>query len=119
MPYKDKDRQKEYQNTWMQKRRIKWLEENGPCKKCGSWNDLQVDHVDPDKKVTHRVWSWSKERRDKELAKCQSLCCKCHKQKTKDQVEAICGTTSKWRAGCRCAMCREAHRAYMESWRQR
>ena len=57
---------------------------NGPCVKCGCWDldQLEVDHIDPNTKVSHRVWSWSKERRENELAKCQVLCRACHLTKT-------------------------------------
>lgn len=82
MPYKDPDKQREYQRKWLQKRRQEWLEENGPCIDCGCWDDLEVDHIDPELKDTHRIWSWTKERRDAELAKCVPRCKPCHLQKT-------------------------------------
>ncbi len=82
MPYADPDKQREFQRKRLAAIRAKWLAENGPCVKCGTRDDLQVDHVDPSDKVTHSVWSWSKERRDAELAKCQVLCRRCHKTKS-------------------------------------
>jgi len=82
MPYKDKEKQLKYQNEWAKRRRIAWLKENGPCVKCGSWDELQVDHKDASKKVTHRVWTWSEKRRQDELASCQVLCAECHKEKS-------------------------------------
>jgi hypothetical protein len=83
MPYKNPEQQREYMRKWMANRRNAWLNENGPCKKCGSWENLEVDHIDPSKKVDHKVWSWSEERRNIELAKCQILCSPCHKKKSK------------------------------------
>lgn len=71
-----------YQLTWMRNRREKWLQENGPCRHCGSWERLEVDHVDPSQKITNRVWSWAKEKREAELRKCQILCHACHLRKT-------------------------------------
>src|SRR5579863_7150610 len=66
----------------MKARRLTWLQENGPCANCGSWTDLEVDHKDPEQKITHRVWSWKESRRLEELAKCQVLCYNCHKEKS-------------------------------------
>jgi hypothetical protein len=82
VPYSDPDRQRQYQNEWLRKRWRDWLKEHGPCIDCGTWDDLQVDHADASTKVTHRVWSWSKARRDAELAKCVVRCGPCHKAKT-------------------------------------
>jgi 5-methylcytosine-specific restriction endonuclease McrA len=93
VPYKDpikaRDYKRQYQRIWKQKRRDAWLQENGPCQneKCGSWEDLEVDHIDPRDKVDHRVWSWAKERREAELGKCRVLCKKCHKEKTRKNKE--------------------------------
>lgn len=74
-----------YQLRWIQKRRKAWLDKNGPCRKCGSDLNLEVDHINPNEKVTHRVWNWPEERRNSELSKCQVLCEKCHKQKTSQE----------------------------------
>jgi hypothetical protein len=82
MPYVDPEKQKSYQREWMAKRRQEWLTANGPCIDCGSWENLQVDHVDSFQKVTHRVWSWNTLRREAELAKCVVRCQPCHAKKT-------------------------------------
>lgn len=66
---------------WMAKRRATWFEGKS-CTSCGSQTDLELDHIDPSKKVDHKVWSWSDERRKRELAKCQVLCHDCHVIKT-------------------------------------
>jgi hypothetical protein len=82
MPYADPAVQSAYQNEWMKRRRREWLQQNGPCLDCGTWEDLTVDHVDASRKVSHRVWSWTKARRDAELAKCVARCWPCHLAKT-------------------------------------
>ncbi|MES2355581.1 MAG: HNH endonuclease signature motif containing protein [Pseudomonadota bacterium] len=86
MSFRDPLKQKAAQAAWYQTtvkgRRAEWLAKNGPCRKCGSSEKLEVDHVDPSQKVTHQVWTWAQERRDAELAKCQVLCSKCHRKKT-------------------------------------
>ena len=87
MPYKDREKQRAYQRSWMKERREKWLEENGPCVRCGSNKELRVDHKDPVKKISHRIWSWSDERREVELKKCQVLCEPCHEAKRENGLE--------------------------------
>lgn len=85
MPYKDPDRQRKYQANWFQKRlqlRLAWLSDNGPCVDCGSWENLEIDHVDNSTKVGHCIWTWSEARRDAELAKCEPRCRQCHQLKT-------------------------------------
>ncbi len=74
---------RDYQKGWVRSRRLIWLEANGPCRQCGSWERLEIDHVDPTRKTSHRIWSWSAERRAAELKKCQVLCHACHRAKTK------------------------------------
>jgi len=69
-------------SRWRHIRRGRWLWKNGPCQRCGSWTDLEVDHIDPATKVSHAVWSWSKPRRMRELEKCQVLCRVCHQKKS-------------------------------------
>ena len=77
---------KEYHHKWylevMVPRREKWFLENGPCVDCGSWENLELDHVNPDTKIHSAIWSWSDQRRSEELTKCQPRCYDCHKKKT-------------------------------------
>ncbi len=111
MPYADKEKQREYQRNWIRKRREDWLKENGPCKKCGSWSNLDIHHKDPKQKVSHRIWSWSKKRREIELAKCEVLCEPCHG--TTWRKEIVHGTYDGYNHhGCRCKLCKEARREY-------
>lgn len=120
MPYKDKAKQRACQYRLMVEKRQIWLAENGPCAFCGSWDRLEVDHVDPAQKVEHKVWTWSKERRDAELAKCRTLCHDCHKshsrqQQIDDRAPQIHGTWQSYKrpsAPCRCGECRAASAAY-------
>lgn len=79
----------------MQRRRAAWLAENGPCRVCGTWENLHVDHVDPASKKNHRVWSWASERMAAELAKCQVLCATHHREKTNTEQRGELSPTAK------------------------
>lgn len=75
---------RDFQNKWLRKRRTEWLLKNGPCKHCGSWERLEIDHIDPATKMFHSrgIFSRSKEIQESELNKCQVLCYFCHKKKS-------------------------------------
>lgn len=109
MSYKDPDIQRAYQAGYIAGRRQLWLQEHGPCVKCGSWDNLEVDHIDPEQKETHYVWSLNKEDRERELAKCQVLCRTCHREKTAAMFRKplVHGTTNAYnQKRCRCDECR-------------
>jgi 5-methylcytosine-specific restriction endonuclease McrA len=72
---------REYQRKWIAARRAEWFLDKY-CVKCGSIDDLEIDHIDSSTKISNSIWSWSAVRRDAELAKCQVLCHKCHWEKT-------------------------------------
>jgi len=122
MPYKDKNKQLEYNRMWIANRRKKWINENGPCSECGSRDRLEIHHIDPSTKVTHVVWSWAESRRVTELSKCTVLCHSCHLEKTSIQrsAELKHGTYSMWKIKhCRCESCVLAQRAYKKDYRKR
>jgi 5-methylcytosine-specific restriction endonuclease McrA len=109
------DRKREYDKQWRQRRRIQYFEDK-ICAKCGSKVDLELDHIDPSTKISHSIWSWSEERRDSELKKCQVLCYNCHKEKTAIDLSKMFLITdpNRWkhgtnntynRHGCRCDLC--------------
>ncbi len=81
MPYKDKEAQRKYQREWRMRRRNDFFQDKF-CLSCRSTNQLELDHVDPQKKITHAIWSWTQTKREAELAKCQVLCHECHVKKT-------------------------------------
>jgi 5-methylcytosine-specific restriction endonuclease McrA len=82
------------------------------CVVCKAKENLEVDHTDPTQKLSHRLWSWTQERREAELAKCQVLCEECHKNKTAASYNPIKHGTNSAYTGlkCRCLACRNAHR---------
>jgi len=105
---------REYKNRWAKARRAEVMAGKS-CVQCGSTERLEVDHIDPAQKESHRIWTWSRERRDAELAKCQILCHECHKIKTAAQRKIPeHGTVSRYTSKkhkCRCEPCRAANRA--------
>lgn len=128
MPYKDINKKREFQRLWVAKRRAEYLQSHGPCK-CGSWDNLEIDHIDPSQKVSHRIWSYGATKRDKELSKCQVLCRKCHMEKTIPYLREIRlaerknkpqhGVFGYRRLGCRCEVCREAFSQRRKTWPSR
>ena len=94
--------------TKIKRLRQEWLIANGPCT-CGSWESLEVHHVDPATKVSHRIWSWSKEKREEELKKCMVLCHDCHLEETTARRRCGHGHVATYKKrGCRCDLCRAA-----------
>lgn len=120
MGYKSAEAQREYQREWIAARRAEFFKDK-KCVRCGSRESLELDHIDPSMKVDHKIWSWSQERRDEEIAKCQVLCKPCHVEKTGADIEPPHGTNSrytskKWK--CRCELCKWAHTALARRRRQ-
>lgn len=81
MPYADPDKQREYMRKWIHDRRVAWFADKF-CIWCGGRERLELDHIDPSLKVTHRIWSWAEAKREVELAKCRVLCRPCHMYKS-------------------------------------
>lgn len=122
MPYKDLKKQREYQKKWMRKRRYDWFKDKS-CQSCGSIKNLEIDHIDPKKKKTHAIWSYSETKRNEELKKCQVLCKECHIVKsTKDGSDPNRkyaykhGTKQMYETHkCRCEDCRKwRHEKYIK-----
>jgi len=84
--YKSKEAQRRYQQQWIKDRRDGYFKDK-VCAICGSKEKLELDHIDRLTKVGHKIWSWSKQRRDLELTKCQVLCEEHHS--TKSAVESM------------------------------
>lgn len=95
----------------------------GKCGKCGATRGLQFDHIDRSTKVQAiaKMWSWAKAKVDKELAKCQLLCERCHRAKTSADLPPLAhGTPGMYeRRKCRCEICRVFYAAYRKSFPSR
>jgi 5-methylcytosine-specific restriction endonuclease McrA len=62
-----------------------WIKEHGPCQRCGTWDNLEIDHIDPTAKEIDVYLLWGRaDYINQELDKCQVLCHTCHLEKTKD-----------------------------------
>jgi 5-methylcytosine-specific restriction endonuclease McrA len=119
-----------YMREYMKKRSKERMKEahqllGGKCCKCGSINNLQIDHIDPLTKsfTLSSGTTFSKERWDAELAKCQLLCFECHKSKTLKERnfqevkdKNIHGTISSYRY-CHCDVCKKARAEYIKKYR--
>jgi hypothetical protein len=109
LPTVDPVARREYQRVWIRDRREAFFADK-VCLLCAGTESLELHHVDPEEKISHRIWSWSEERRAIELAKCAVLCDDCHKAAHRH------GSSERYALGCRCATCRDGHwlRGFME-----
>jgi 5-methylcytosine-specific restriction endonuclease McrA len=99
----------------------------GKCSKCGSTEDLEFDHVIPQKKaggftITKRLAGVAESKLQEEIKKCQLLCWDCHNEKTQEELgrsstKGRHGTLSTYRY-CKCAECRAANTAYSRKWKE-
>lgn len=115
------DKKREYQRLWVARRKEEFFKDKS-CVKCGSTERLELDHVDPSKKVSHSIWSWSETRRNEELVKCQILCYNCHLDKTiivDRQQNRNPHDQKRYMDGCRCDECKASHAKNNREWRWR
>jgi hypothetical protein len=119
MPWADRFKTLDYQRRWLAERRRAWFS-GKVCAWCGTTEDLQLDHIDPKTKISHRIFSLGDERRLAELAKCQVLCGGCHKKKTFefDTRRTEHGASAMYQTyKCRCSLCREWKRLSNKKYR--
>ena len=105
---------KKYKREWVAKRRYDFFVDK-ICSSCGTKENLEIHHLDPSIKEDNHIWSWSKERRDAELAKCVILCKTCHVNVHSAIFASLRshGTElmyNHWH--CRCVECKNAHRIF-------
>ena len=98
----------------------------GSCAVCGTTENLHIDHIDHMDKnfdISSR-WSWSWNRLEPEMKKCQLLCSLHHKEKTMQEGSlkkawtvrprgVVHGTVWGYnRYKCRCDLCKNAKSEY-------
>ena len=121
MPIKDHDERRKYAREWVAKRRHAFFS-GKKCEWCGSVARLELHHLDPSKKISHSIWSWTEKRRLEEIAKCIVLCKTCHGSHHKKIMripDGVHGNPRVYRNGCRCNECRSAHAARIRDYRAR
>lgn len=96
----------------------------GKCKKCGSIDRLELDHINSKEKEidVSKMLSVSLERFWNEVNKCQVLCRECHFEKTltdcgRKKAKGTHGTISSYRY-CKCNLCREANNKHSNAYRR-
>lgn len=76
-----------YQRRWIAARRAEFFKDKF-CAVCGETTGLELDHIDRNGKVDHKIWSWSWPRISAEVNKCQILCSSHHQAKTNAENKA-------------------------------
>ena len=132
LPKKTREEKNAYMAAYMLKRyhrrraaAIELL--GGKCVRCGTTGNLELDHIDRSQKAftTGAAFAtWSEERVQAEVAKCQLLCKDCHLEKSKSECfgkePARHGTPHMYgRYKCRCDACVEARRQYDRDYSRR
>lgn len=97
----------------------------GCCAKCGSTDQLEIDHSDAKKKTYNiaKIWNYSNGRLQEELKKCQLLCAACHSIKSiydrgMKPAKGTHGTLSSANY-CDCDLCKQAKKDYAKQYAPR
>lgn len=118
---RDKDNYNAYMKDYMLRRYHKRRVDaiillGGKCKICGSTDELNFHHINPDLKIMAiaRMSSLSKQKWEEELAKCELLCEECHQFHHRVFNEH---GYKKYFQGCRCNICRAANALYSKEYK--
>lgn len=112
------EKKREYQREWKNKRAAKFKKTLGPCVFCGSLDNIEIHHIDPEKKESHKIWSWAEDRILAELKQCIPMCHDCHTTfhsllKRKPLKHGTLHGYQTYR--CRCDDCRKARSDYYQN----
>lgn len=93
----------------------------GKCAKCGSVENLEIDHIDRSTKLMDvgKMLSFSLQTSLDELKKCQALCSKCHLEKTISESSVPHGGGLTGKRNCYCELCAPLKRAYMRQFKRK
>lgn len=130
LSFTDKEKHRNYMRDYMKNRyhsvRNKIIQDlGGKCNRCGSKDNLHLDHKDKSKKQLNMAdaHSVADSKLKEELKNIQLLCEDCHKQKTREAWDY---STDRPRHGtywnyrrhkCRCEPCRKAYKEKLKFWR--
>jgi hypothetical protein len=79
-PINDAGARRRYHREWIARRRAEFFADKA-CIDCGSIEQLELDRRDAAEAVNHRLWSWSADRREAELAKYDVPCSSCRRKR--------------------------------------
>jgi hypothetical protein len=123
---RDKEKYNAYMKQYMADRYLRRRTEaiallGGKCVVCGTTENLELDHIDPQKKsfnFAKALAGWAQKRIDEELKKAQLLCETHHLQKSRidNGVEHGGGLTGK--RNCRCELCAPLKNAYVKEFKK-
>lgn len=92
------------------------------CVRCGSTDDLEIDHVERQEKsfnISKVINGTSRSNYLRELAKCQLLCQQCHLNKTVSETSVPHGGGAAGRRRCTCELCKLRKREYNQAYAAR
>jgi 5-methylcytosine-specific restriction endonuclease McrA len=120
----NRDQYNSYMAAYMKERTARRRERaiiqlGGKCVVCGSTEDLEFDHKNPDDKDPRcnsgYMFTFSERRLQAELAKCQLLCHDCHLEKTSSEASVEHGGGLSGKKNCPCVPCKERKAEYMRT----
>ena len=90
------------------------------CAHCGSTDNIQFDHIDPETKSWDILTEWSKALRLQleEVKKCQPLCKDCHKIKSDEYQTRSCVDNKFAKRGCDCDLCGDRRIREVRDWQR-
>lgn len=90
----------------------------GKCVVCGTEEDLELDHIDPNTKRINFSTDWGVPESEwqKELAKTQLLCSIHHKKKSNKERSVGHGEGKTGKRNCYCELCKPLKQAYMRQY---
>lgn len=109
------------QEQYHQRRDVLIAMLGGKCSLCGSQDELEFDHLDPDTKiacVTELLSNYKKAM--EEAKKCRILCNACHTKHQRTKERPPHGTVRRYnysKEKCRCTKCKSAWNSYMKEYR--
>lgn len=120
--WNNKEEVKEYHRKYWYKRRQKIIDYlGGLCARCGTSQDLEFDHINPEEKLFDISAKCTLATSKDEIDKCQLLCKSCHLKKTVDEKETFTHGTQYGfqKIKCNCQLCWDAKKKHYEAKNQK